>query len=125
MRPRLSTIIRSALVGFGLVVASSLPMALAKSDLTFRWMEVLVSRVEPTYRELHLLDYRTGLTPTGFQVPGWVNLRQYNVGDYVLARVGVNNTLILYIRKLPPPTGDKQYEEALQRLLAEEEGRTP
>lgn len=97
-------------------------MALAKSDLTFRWMVVLVTRVEPTYREMHLLDYRTGLTPTGFQVPGWVNLRQYKVGDHLLARVGVNNTLIVYIRKLPPPTGDKQYEEALQRLLAEEEG---
>lgn len=119
-----SRFLRSVLVAFGIMLASSLPMALAKSDLTFRWMEVLVSRVEPTYRELYLLDYRSGLTPTGFQVPGWVNLHEYKVGDHLLASVGINNTLIAYLRKTPPPTGDKQYEEALRRLLAEE-GRIP
>jgi hypothetical protein len=119
-----SYLARSIFVVLGIILASPFPMALASSDLTFRWMEVLVSRVEPTYRELHLLNYRSGLTPTGFQVPGWVNLHQYKVGDHLLASVGINNTLIAYLRKTPPPTGDKQYEEALRRVLAEE-GRTP
>jgi hypothetical protein len=111
-----SYLAKSIVVGLGILLASPAPMALATSDLTFRWMEVLVSRVELTYRELHLLNYRSGLTPTGFQVPGWVNLHEYKVGDHLLASA--------YLRKTPPPTGDKQYEEALRRLLAEE-GRTP
>lgn len=118
-------LLRRVLLGFVLILTSPLPMALANSDLTFRWMEVLVTRVEPTYRELHLLNYRSGLTPTGFQVPGWVNLHDYKVGDHLLAQVGINNTLITYIRKIPPPTGDKQYEEALRHLLADKESQTP
>lgn len=118
-------LLRSVFVGMGILLAAPSPMALAKSDLTFRWMEALVVRVEPTYRELHLLNYRSGLTPTGFQVPGWVNLHTYQVGDHLLAQVGINNTLITYIRKVPPPRGDTQYEEALRRLLAAQEGRTP
>lgn len=107
------------------VVLATASGSLANTYLEFRWMEVLVRRVEPTFRELHVLDYRTGLTPTGFQVPGWVNLGQYKVGDHLLARVGVNNTLILEVRKLPPPEGDERYQEALRRLEAEGEDRTP
>ena len=118
-------LLRCVFLEFALILTFSLPMALAQTDLTFRWMEVLVTRVEPTYRELHLLNYRSGLTPTGFQVPGWVNLHDYQVGDHLLAQVGVNNTLITYIRKVPPPTGDKMYEAALRHLLADQEGRTP
>ena len=72
----------------------------------------------------HPFEHFLERTPTGFQVPGWVNLHEYKVGDHLLASVGINNTLIAYLRKTPPPTGDKQYEEALRRLLAEE-GRTP
>lgn len=101
------------------------PMALAIGDLGFQWKEVLVSRVEPTFRELHLLDYESDLSPSGFQVPGSVNLSELKVGDHVLALVGVNNTLILEIRKVPPPMGDNHYQEALRRLEAEGEGRTP
>ena len=118
-------LLRCVFLEFALILTFSLPMALAQTDLTFRWMEVLVTRVEPTYRELHLLNYRSGLTPTGFQVPGWVNLHDYQVGDHLLAQVGVNNTLITYIRKVPPPAGDKQYEAALRHLLTDQEGRTP
>lgn len=99
------------------------PTAIA-DDLAFRWMEVLVHRVEPTFRELHLLDYRSGLSPSGFQVAGSVDLREFQVGDHVLALVGVNNHLIREIYRVPPPTEDKRYQEALRRLQGEQEGRT-
>lgn len=94
------------------------PTALA-DDLEFRWMEVLVRRVEPTFRELHLLDYRSGLSPSGFQVAGSVDLREFQVGDHLLALVGVNNHLTREIYRVPPPTEDKRYQEALRRVLAE------
>lgn len=124
-RPMRCQVVKSVILGLGIILISPAAMALAHGDLAFRWMEVLVRRVEPTFRELHLLDYRSGLSPSGFQVPGSVNLREFAVGDHLLALVGVNNHLILWVQKVPPPTGDKNYQEALRRLQAEGEDRTP
>ncbi len=114
---------RSVMAVLGIILASPAPKALASADLAFQWMQVLVRRIEPTYRELYLIDYRSGLTPSGYHVPGSVNLRDFTVGDHVLARVGLNNHLILEIRKTPPPTGDRRYQEVLRRILAEAEDR--
>jgi hypothetical protein len=93
-------------------------------DLAFLWLKVLVRRVEPTFRELHLLDYQSGLTPAGYQVAGSVRLNEFKTGDHLLTLVGINNPLILYIRKIPPPVEDARYQEMLRRVLAEE-GQTP
>ena len=48
-----------------------------------------------------------------------MDLHDFHVGDYVLARVDLNRGLVLRIRKLPPPTGDDRYQDALRRLKAE------
>ncbi len=48
-----------------------------------------------------------------------MDLHDFHVGDYVLARVDLNRHLVLTIRKLPPPTGDDRYQDALRRLKAE------
>ena len=48
-----------------------------------------------------------------------MDLHDFHVGDYVLARVDLNGRLVLRIRKLPPPTGDDRYQDALRRLKAE------
>ena len=112
MRWQLFTIM---LVGFGIFLGSPV----LADDLSFKWVEGLIRRADPASRELSLLDYRSGLSSSGLQVPGSVDLRQFKVGDHVLARVGVNNHLILHIRKVPPPTGDKRYKEALRRLQTE------
>lgn len=48
-----------------------------------------------------------------------MDLHDFHVGDYVLARVDLNRRLVLQIQKLPPPTGDDRYWEAIHRLQAE------
>lgn len=113
-------LLTSMLVGLGIFLGSP---ALA-DDFSFWWIDAIVQRADPTSRELSLLDYRSGYSASGLQVPGTVDLRQFKVGDHVLARVGVNNNLVLHIRKVTPPTGDKRYSEALRRLETEGRART-
>ncbi len=48
-----------------------------------------------------------------------MDLHEFQVGDFVRARVDLNRRLVLQIQKLPPPTGDDRYQDALRRLKAE------
>jgi hypothetical protein len=89
--------------------------------LDFEEMEALVTQVDYTYREVSLWDYQSDTRRSGLQVEGSVDLGQLKVGDYVLARVGVENDLVTDIRVIPPPKGDERFEEALQSVLGKEQ----
>jgi len=96
------------------------PLTLAQlGDLDFEQMEALVTQVDHTYRTVSLWDYQSDRRRSGLQVEGTVNLGQLKVGDYVLARVGVENDLMTDIQVLPPPKGDKRFQEALQSVLGQ------
>ena len=96
-------------------------VALAQFILDFKEMEAIITRIEPTFREVSLWDYHSGSKRSGLQVQGTVDLDHFKVGDYVLARIGVENPLVTYIRVISPPVGDKRFEAALRRVLAESE----
>lgn len=87
--------------------------------LDFQEMEALVTQVDHSYRTVSLWDYQSDRRRSGLQVEGTVDLRQLKVGDYVLARVGVENDLMTDIRVIPPPKGDKRFQEALQSVLGQ------
>ena len=96
------------------------PLTLAQlGDLDFEQMEALVTQVDHTYRTVSLWDYQSDRRRSGLQVEGTVDLRQLKVGDYVLARVGVENDLMTSIQVLSPPKGDKRFQEALQSVLGQ------
>jgi len=96
------------------------PLTLAQlGDLDFEQMEALVTQVDHTYRTVSLWDYQSDRRRSGLQVEGTVDLGQLKVGDYVLARVGVENDLMTDIRVIPPPKGDKRFQEALQSVLGQ------
>jgi len=96
------------------------PLTLAQlGDLDFEEMEALVTQVDHIYRTVSLWDYQSDRRRSGLQVEGTVDLRQLKVGDYVLARVGVENDLMTDIRVIAPPKGDKRFQEALQSVLGQ------
>lgn len=101
------------------------PLALAIGDLGFKEVEALISQIDETHREISLWDYQSGRRRSGLQVEGTVDLHHFKVGDYVLARIGVENDLVTEIRSISPPTGDKRYEHALRYILGQAEKRTP
>lgn len=83
------------------------------------WVEGLVQRVEPEFRDLSLFDYLRGTSTCSLRVPGSVDLRDFQVGDFVLALVDRSRGVVLYLRKLTPPVKDERYWEAVRRLQAE------
>ena len=98
------------------------PLTLAQlGDLDFEQMEALVTQVDHTYRTVSLWDYQSDRRRSGLQVEGTVDLGQLKVGDYVLSRVGVENDLMTSIQVLPPPKGDKRFQEALQSVLGKQQ----
>ncbi len=97
------------------------PMVLAQlSVLDFEDMEALITQIDPTHRDVSLWEYLSGRRRSGLQVEGTVDLHEFKVGDYVLARIGVENDLVTDIRSISPPTGDKRYEHALRYVLGQE-----
>ena len=102
-------------------VLVGVPLTLAQlGDLDFEEMEALVTQVDHTYRTVNLWDYQSDRRRSGLQVEGTVDLRQLKVGDYVLARVGVENDLMTDIQVLPPPK-DKRFQEALHSVLGQQQ----
>lgn len=83
------------------------------------WVEGLVQRVEPEFRDLSLFDFLRGVSTCSLRVPGSVDLRDFQVGDFVLALVDRSRGIVLSLRKLPPPVKDERYWEAVRRLQAE------
>jgi hypothetical protein len=96
------------------------PLALAIGDLGYKEEEALISQIDETQREISLSDYKSGRRRSGLQFEGNVDLHHFKVGDYVLARIGVENDLVTEIRSISPPTGDKRYEHALRYILGQE-----
>jgi len=83
------------------------------------WVDGLIERLEPQYREMIIWNYEGGTTTGVLQIPGSLDLRGFKVGDFVRARVALNYGLLLRIDRLPPPVEDGRYWEALRRLEAE------
>ena len=96
------------------------PMALAVGDLEFREIEGLIAEIDPTSRTVAIWDYTEGLKYSGLQVEGTVDLHELKAGDYVLARIGVENNLVTDIRLISPPEQDELYDAALRQLLGPE-----
>ena len=109
------------LAAWPVFIGAPLTLAQMLGDLDFEEMEALVTQVDITYREVSLWDYRSDRRRSDLQVEGSVDLRQLKVGDYVLARVGVENDLMTSIQVLPPPKGDKRFQEALQSVLGQQQ----
>lgn len=94
------------------------PMALAQI-LDFEEVEALITKVDVSSRTLSLWDYRSGTRRTNLLVQGTVDLEDFKVGDYIIARIGVENYLVTEIRLLPPPK-DPKFEKALHYVLGQE-----
>jgi hypothetical protein len=92
--------------------------ALAHRRLDDVWMDGLISRVEPKYREIAVWDYQGGVSTWDLTVPGTVDLGELRVGDLVRVRVDRNRRAVLRLYKLPPPKEDDRYWEAVRRLEA-------
>lgn len=88
-------------------------------DVHGEWMDGLIRRVEPTFREITIWDYRGGVSTWDLQVPGSVDLHDLKAGDLVRVVVDRNRRAVLRLYKLPPPEGDERYQEAIRRLEAE------
>lgn len=93
--------------------------ALAHRRFDDVWMDGLISRVEPEYKEITVWDYQGGVSTWDLTVPGTVDLDDLRVGDLVRVRVDRNRRTVLRLYKLPPPKGDDRYREAIRRLEAE------
>lgn len=96
------------------------PLARAIGDLGFKEVEGIITQVDPSSRTVSLWEYLSGRRRSGLQVEGTVDLHEFKVGDYVLARIGVENDLVTEIRLISPPTGDKRYEDALRYVLGQQ-----
>jgi hypothetical protein len=96
------------------------PLALAQGIFDFEEVEALIAKVDVSSRTVSLWDYRSGKRRSELQVEGTVDLHEFKVGDYVFARIGVENDLVTDIRSISPPTGDKRYEHALRYVLGQE-----
>ena len=95
-----------------------IPTALAQI-LDFEEVEALITKVDVSSRTLSLWEYQSGTRRTNLLVEGTVDLENFKVGDYVFARIGVENYLVTEIRLLPPPK-DPQFEKALHYVLGQE-----
>jgi len=100
------------------------PVALARHPFII-WMDGLIERLEPQYREMIIWDYEGGTTTGVLQIPGSLDLRGFEVGDFVRARVALNYHLLLDIDRLPPPVENGRYWEALRRLGAKTGDQAP
>ena len=89
------------------------------------WVDGLIERLEPHYREMIIWNYEGGTTTGVLQIPGSLDLRGFKVGDFVRARVALNYGLLLRIDRLPPPVEDGRYWEALRRLGAKTGDQAP
>ena len=58
------------------------PVALARHPFII-WMDGLIERLEPQYREMIIWDYEAGTTTGALQIPGSLDLRGFEVGDFV------------------------------------------
>lgn len=96
------------------------PMALAIGDLEFREIEGLIAEIDPASRTVAIWDYTEGLKYSGLQLEGTVDIGTFKVGDYVLARIGVENNLVTDIRLMAPPQRDGLYDAAMRQLLGPE-----
>lgn len=105
-------------------VMSATPVAFARHPFIL-WMDGLIERFEPQYREMIIWDYEGGTTTGVLQIPGSLDLRGFKVGDFVRARVALNYNLLLRIDRLPPPVEDGRYWKALRRLEAETGNQAP
>lgn len=83
------------------------------------WMDGLISRVEPRFREMTIWDYQGGVSKWDLTVPGSVNLRDLQVGDLVRVVVDRSRRTVFRLHKLPAPAGDDRYWEAVRRLKEE------
>lgn len=54
-----------------------------------------------------------------------MDLRDFQVGDFVRALVDRNGRMVLFLQKLTPPTADDRYWEAIRRLQADVEVQAP
>jgi hypothetical protein len=100
------------------------PVALARHPFIL-WMDGLIVRFEPRYREMIIWDYEGGRTTGSLQIPGSLDLQGFKVGDFVRARVALNYHLLLGIERPPPPVGDEHYQKALRRLESETGDQAP
>ncbi len=100
------------------------PVALARHPFII-WVDGLIERFEPQYREMIIWDYEGGTTTGVLQIPGSLDFRGFKVGDFVRARVALNYGLLLRIDRLPPPVEDGRYWEALRRLETERGNEAP
>lgn len=100
------------------VVVVATTVALGR-DWDDEWMDGMIRRVEPQFREITLWDYRGGVSTWDLQVAGAVRLSDLKVGDLVRVVVDRNRRVVLRLYKLPPPEGDDRYWDAVRRLEAE------
>ncbi|MFQ5961772.1 MAG: hypothetical protein ACE5MG_10270 [Candidatus Methylomirabilales bacterium] len=102
-------------------VVVGVPVARAQlGSMDFQLWEALITDIDFTHQEVSLWDYRSGRRRSGLTVKGIVGLEEFKVGDYVLARVGVEDDLVNSMRVLPPPEGDAKFEKALRYVLGKE-----
>lgn len=107
-------------LSFAATVLLLAPVALARRHMGDDvWMDGLIRRVEPQYREITLWDYQGGVSTWDLQVTGSVDLGSLKVGDLVRVLVDRNRRAVFRLYKLPPPKGDDRYWDALRRLEAE------
>lgn len=119
LRKRMTPLTAIVLLAAWPVVVGT-PIALAQGILGFEEVEALISKVDVSSRTVSLWDYRSGKRRSNLQVEGTVDLEEFKVGDYVFARIGVENDLVTEIRVIPPPEGDKRFEHALRYVLDQE-----
>ncbi|MFQ5741906.1 MAG: hypothetical protein ACE5JX_23170 [Acidobacteriota bacterium] len=122
------TVLSGKLITAGLIIsicvgASTTPVVFAQRRGRSVQMEGLITRVNERSREIRLWEFRRrrrrGEFTWTLQVPGTTNMRGLQVGELVRVRTDGSRRLALDIRKLPPPEGDKAYDEAVRRLEAE------
>jgi len=118
------TVVAGALISVTVAVLCITAVALARHPYLI-WMDGLISRLEPKFREITIWDYEGGTTTGALQIPGSLDLRGFEVGDFVRARVATNYHLLLDIDRLPPPVEDERYWEALRRLEAKTGNQPP
>ncbi|MFQ5924337.1 MAG: hypothetical protein ACE5M4_15995 [Anaerolineales bacterium] len=82
-------------------------------------MDGLIRRLDRQSRVIRLWEYTKGDTTWDLQVPGSVNMRPLEVGDFVRVEADGERILALRIRKLKPKENDERFLEAVRRLEAE------
>ena len=87
-------------------------------------MDGLIRRIDRQSRMIWLWEYTKGDTTWDLQVPGSVNMRPLEVGDFVRVEADGERRLALRIRKLKPKENDERFLEAVRRLEAETNDKT-